>query len=160
MGLVYLPTWMVDVYGFHVGKYTIYMDASWVHHRPHQAFLCSKVPRQRVASLRLIPRRTSKEIFVAGAANQASAWTQRGEQKSSDFFFQTHRPTQKHGGFLAMMIWFVAPLEFGFMLLKGVLQTQPNQQDGWLFSNCSWKGIFFVAVFWGAKFKGGGMVSF
>ena len=23
MGLVYLPTWMVDFYGFHVGKYTV-----------------------------------------------------------------------------------------------------------------------------------------
>ena len=27
MGLVYLPTWMVDVYGSHVGKYTSPMDA-------------------------------------------------------------------------------------------------------------------------------------
>ena len=26
MGLVYLPTWMVDFYGFHVGKYTSPMD--------------------------------------------------------------------------------------------------------------------------------------
>ena len=23
MGLVYLPTWMVESYGFHVGKYTV-----------------------------------------------------------------------------------------------------------------------------------------
>ena len=30
MGLVYFPTWMVDFYGFHVGKYTNRpMDASW-----------------------------------------------------------------------------------------------------------------------------------
>ena len=29
MGLVYLPTWMDDFYGFHVGKYSIYMDPSW-----------------------------------------------------------------------------------------------------------------------------------
>ena len=28
MGLVYLPTWMVDIYGFHAGIYTIPMDAS------------------------------------------------------------------------------------------------------------------------------------
>ena len=28
MGLVYLPTWMVDFYGFHVGKYTIYHKKS------------------------------------------------------------------------------------------------------------------------------------
>ena len=26
MGMVYLPTWMVDFYGFHVGKYTSPMD--------------------------------------------------------------------------------------------------------------------------------------
>ena len=26
MGLVYLPTWMVDFYGFHVGKYILYID--------------------------------------------------------------------------------------------------------------------------------------
>ena len=26
MGLVYLPTWMVHFYGFHVGKYTSPMD--------------------------------------------------------------------------------------------------------------------------------------
>ena len=26
MGLVYLATWMVDFYGFHVGKYTSPMD--------------------------------------------------------------------------------------------------------------------------------------
>ena len=26
MGLVYLPTWTVDFYGFHVGKYTSPMD--------------------------------------------------------------------------------------------------------------------------------------
>ena len=26
MGMVYLPTWMVDFYGFHVGKYTIPMN--------------------------------------------------------------------------------------------------------------------------------------
>ena len=26
MGLVHLPTWLVDVYGFHVGKYTSPMD--------------------------------------------------------------------------------------------------------------------------------------
>ena len=30
MGLVYSPTWMVDLYGFHVGKYTSPMDASWI----------------------------------------------------------------------------------------------------------------------------------
>ena len=30
MGLVHLPTWMVDFYGFHVGKYTSPMDPSWV----------------------------------------------------------------------------------------------------------------------------------
>ena len=30
MGLAYLPTWMVDFYGFHVGKYTVPpMDPSW-----------------------------------------------------------------------------------------------------------------------------------
>ena len=30
MGLVYLPTWMVDFYGFHVGKYTVRpMHPSW-----------------------------------------------------------------------------------------------------------------------------------
>ena len=29
MGLVYLPTWMVDFYGFHVGKYTI---VPWIRH--------------------------------------------------------------------------------------------------------------------------------
>ena len=23
MGLIYLPTWMLDFYGFHVGKYTV-----------------------------------------------------------------------------------------------------------------------------------------
>ena len=27
MGLVYLPTWMVDFYGFHVGKYTMAMGS-------------------------------------------------------------------------------------------------------------------------------------
>ena len=28
--MIYLPTWMVNVYGFHVGKYTIPMDPLWV----------------------------------------------------------------------------------------------------------------------------------
>ena len=30
MVMVYLPTWMVDFYGFHVGKHTVTMDSVWV----------------------------------------------------------------------------------------------------------------------------------
>ena len=32
MGVVYLPTWMVDFYAFHVGKSTSPMDPSWVYY--------------------------------------------------------------------------------------------------------------------------------
>ena len=30
IGLVYLPTWMVDVYGFHLGKHTIFIQGFFV----------------------------------------------------------------------------------------------------------------------------------
>ena len=84
MGLVYLPTWMVDVYGFHVAKYKFIpytcMQWHWVRHRPHKNFYFQGAK----AESGILKVDTKKDL---GAANQASAWTQRGEQKSSDFFF-------------------------------------------------------------------------
>ena len=39
MGLVYLPTWMVDVHGFHVGTYTMTMDGMDTPNHPFKGLL-------------------------------------------------------------------------------------------------------------------------
>ena len=120
---------------------------------PHQSICMFQGAKAESGILKVDTKKDLEGIFVARCClPRRQRPNPTGERNRRLFFFPNPPGKKKTGRIFGNDDLICGTFGICFYVFKRCLKNQPNQQNGWLFSNCSWKGIFFVAVFWGAKF--------